>query len=64
LRIDYMKSAEPGLTVICDVETYRVSTHVIFARGTAFHEHDKDNPIAHCSASFMRIDPKRLQNNH
>jgi uncharacterized protein (TIGR00369 family) len=63
LRIDYMKSAEPGLTVICDAEAYRVSTNIIFARGIAFHEHDKENPIAHCSASFMRIDPKRLQNN-
>ena len=63
LRIDYMKSAEPGLTVICDAEAYRVSSNIIFARGIAFHEHDKDNPIAHCSASFMRIDPKKLQNN-
>jgi len=63
LRIDYMKSAEPGLTVICDAEAYKVSTNVIFARGTAFHENDKESPIAHCSASFMRIDPKKLQNN-
>lgn len=63
LRIDYMKSAEPGLTVICEAEAYRVSANIIFARGTAFHEQDKANPIAHCSASFMRIDPKRLQRN-
>jgi uncharacterized protein (TIGR00369 family) len=55
LRIDYMRSAIPGKTVIGDAVAYRVTSSVIFARGTAYHEDDPDSPIAHCSASFMRI---------
>lgn len=58
LRIDYMKPAEPGLAVIGHAEAYRVANSVVFARGIAYHEGDKDNPIAHCTASFMRIEPK------
>lgn len=57
LRIDYMRPAEPGLAVIGDAEAYRVTNSVVFARGVAYHENDRDNPIAHCTASFMRIDP-------
>jgi uncharacterized protein (TIGR00369 family) len=55
LRIDYMRSATPGKTVIGEAIAYRITSSVIFARGTAFHEDDPDSPIAHCSASFMRI---------
>jgi uncharacterized protein (TIGR00369 family) len=55
LRIDYMRSATPGKTVIGEAIAYRVTSSVIFARGTAYHEDDPDSPIAHCSASFMRI---------
>lgn len=58
LRIDYMKPAEPGLAVIGDAEAYRVSSNVIFARGVAYHEGQEDEPIAHCTASFMRLDPQ------
>ena len=56
LRIDYMRPAEPGLAVIGQAEVYRVSSNVVFARGTAYHEDNADNPIAHCTASFMRLD--------
>lgn len=58
LRIDYMKPAEPGKAVIGAAETYRVSNNVVFARGVAYHDGDKDQPIAHCTASFMRLDPQ------
>lgn len=61
LRIDYMKPAEPGKAVIGSAEAYRVSQNVIFARGIAFHEGDEANPIAHCTASFMRIDNTATQ---
>jgi uncharacterized protein (TIGR00369 family) len=57
LRIDYMKPAEPGLPVIGDAEAYQVGRNVVFARGAAYHEGDRDNPIARCTASFMRIEP-------
>jgi uncharacterized protein (TIGR00369 family) len=56
LRIDYMKPAEPGLAVVGRAEAYRISQNVIFARGIAYHEGDEANPIAHCTASFMRLD--------
>ena len=61
LRIDYMRSATPGKTVIGDAIAYRVTPTVVFARGTAYHEDDPDKPIAHCTASFMRISPEAKQ---
>lgn len=57
LRIDYMRAAEPGKSVIGDAEAYRVTRNVIFARGIAYHEGEEDQPIAHCTATFMRLDP-------
>lgn len=61
LRIDYMKPAEPGKAVIGEAEAYHVTNNVVFARGIAYHEGDKANPIAHCTASFMRLDPQVTQ---
>lgn len=63
LRIDYMKPAEPGKLVIGEAEAYRVANNVIFARGLAYHPEEKDTPIAHCTASFMRLDPKTTESN-
>ena len=57
LRIDYMRAATPGLAVIGKAEAYRVTPTVIFARGTAFHAEHEAQPIAHCTASFMRLQP-------
>lgn len=57
LRIDYMKPAEPGKPVVGEAEAYRVANNVVFARGLAYHPDEKDQPIAHCTASFMRLDP-------
>lgn len=64
LRIDYMRPAEAGLTVIGDAEAYHVTQNVVFARGIAYHEGQKDNPIAHCTASFMRLDATRTEKNN
>ncbi len=58
LRIDYMRSATPNKTIIGEAEVYRVTPSVIFTRGTAYHEDAIDKPIAHCTASFMRISPE------
>lgn len=63
LRIDYMKPADPGKMVIGEAEAYRVANNVIFARGLAYHPDEKDVPIAHCTASFMRLDPKTTASN-
>ena len=57
LRIDYMGAAQPGLAVIGEGEAYRITRNVIFCRGLAYHESQKDKPIAHCTATFMRLEP-------
>jgi uncharacterized protein (TIGR00369 family) len=64
LRIDYMKPATPGEDVHGSAEIYRVSSQVIFARGVAYHKGEKDSPIAHCVATFMRLDPANIQRNN
>jgi uncharacterized protein (TIGR00369 family) len=64
LRIDYMKPAEPGKTIYGKAEAYRVSRSVIFTRGVAYHEGDEDSPIAHCTASFMRLNPEHIEKNN
>ena len=56
LRIDYMCPAEPGLDVFGKAEAYRVTNNVVVARGIAYHKDCQQQPIAHCTASFMRID--------
>ncbi|MEM8593274.1 MAG: PaaI family thioesterase [Pseudomonadota bacterium] len=58
LRIDYMQAATPDKAVIGSAETYRVTNNVIFVRGIAYHEGEQDTPIAHCTATFMRMKPK------
>ena len=63
LRIDYMRPAEPGLDVIGEAEAYRVTTNVVFARGVAYHEGRKDKPIAHCTATFMRLSDQQTKRN-
>lgn len=63
LRIDYMGPAEPGKAVIGEAEAYRVTRNVIFARGQAYHQGQKDKPIAHCTATFMRLDAETTQRN-
>ena len=63
LRIDYMRGAQPNRDVIGFAEAYRVTSSVIFARGIAYHEGEQDKPIAHCTATFMRLEPKHIENN-
>ncbi len=54
LRIDYMRPAEPGKDVFAYVEAYRKTRSVVFTRGVAYQD-DRDEPIAHCVANFMRM---------
>ena len=55
LRIDYMGAAIPNETVYGKAVVYRITEHVVFVRGTAFHQQEPERPIAHCVASFMRL---------
>ncbi|MBM3928806.1 MAG: PaaI family thioesterase [Sphingomonadales bacterium] len=52
LRIDYLRAATPGRTVIGRGECYRLTRSVAFVRGTA-HDGDPDDPLAHVAGTFM-----------
>ena len=52
LRIDYLRPAAPGRTVIGRGECYRVTRSIAFVRGQA-HDGDPDDPIAHVAGTFM-----------
>lgn len=52
LRIDYLRPARAGEAVHAAAECYRVTRHVAFCRGVAYHE-DRNEPIAHCAGTFM-----------
>ena len=52
LRIDYMKPATPGLDVIGYTRCYKVTRHIAFVHGSAYHE-DPNDPIATTAMTFM-----------
>ncbi len=60
LRIDYMRAAVPGEAIIGEAEVYRVTGNVVFARGIAWQD-DRDKPVAHCVATFMRLEPQVIR---
>ena len=55
LRIDYLRAAIPGRTVIGHGECYRVTRRVAFVRGYA-HDGDAADPVAHVAGTFMFTD--------
>ncbi len=52
LRIDYLRPARPGQTVIGRGECYRITRSVAFVRGQA-HDGDPADPLAHVAGTFM-----------
>lgn len=54
LRMDHMGLAQPGKTLHCDAEAYRVSKSVIFTRGIIYQD-DPERPIARGLANFTPI---------
>jgi uncharacterized protein (TIGR00369 family) len=52
LRIDYLRPATPGKTIIGRGECYAVTRSVGFTRGLA-HDGDPADPVAHVAATFM-----------
>jgi uncharacterized protein (TIGR00369 family) len=61
LRIDYMGPATPGLDILGDAEVYRDTSELLFCRGIAYHPGQKDRPIAHTTATFMRVNYQDLK---
>jgi uncharacterized protein (TIGR00369 family) len=58
LRIDYLRPARPGHTVIGRGECYRITRSIAFVRGQA-HDGDPDDPLAHVAGTFMAAEAYR-----
>ena len=52
LRVDYLRPARPGRTVIGRGQCYRITRSIAFVRGQA-HDGDPDDPLAHVAGTFM-----------
>ena len=52
LRVDYLRPARPGQTVIGRGECYRITRAISFIRGQA-HDGDPADPLAHVAGTFM-----------
>jgi uncharacterized protein (TIGR00369 family) len=52
LRLDYMRPAPKGETVIARCECVKLTRQIAFIRGVA-HGGDPERPIAHSAATFM-----------
>lgn len=52
MRVDYLRPATPGKTVVGRGECYRLTRRIAFVRGEA-HDGDVDDPIAHVAGTFM-----------
>lgn len=55
LRVDYLRPAHPGKTVIGHGECYRITRSIAFVRGQA-HDGDPADPLAHVAGTFMFLD--------
>lgn len=52
LRVDYLRPARPGHTVIGRGECYRLTRSIAFVRGQA-HDGDPADPLAHVAGTYM-----------
>jgi uncharacterized protein (TIGR00369 family) len=52
LRIDYLKPAEPGKSVIASASCYKLTRNVAFTRAVAYQD-DPENVVAHSVGTFM-----------
>jgi uncharacterized protein (TIGR00369 family) len=56
MRVDYLRPATPGKTIVGRGECYAVTKSVGFVRGLA-HDGDAEDPVAHVAATFMFTKP-------
>ena len=55
MRVDYLRPATPGRTIVGRGECYAVTRSVAFVRGVA-HNGDPHDPVAHVAATFIGTD--------
>jgi len=55
LRIDYLRPARPGISLISVAECYRLTRQVAFVRALV-HQGDKSNPVASAQGTFMNTE--------
>ncbi|MCI1142473.1 PaaI family thioesterase [Sphingomonas sp. WKB10] len=55
LRVDYLRPAVPGRTVIGRGECLKLTRSIAFVRGIAYDE-TPDDPLAHVAGTFMLMD--------
>ena len=52
LRVDYMRAAVPGKTIIGRGQCYKLTRTIAFIRGVAY-DGDLEDPVAHVTGTFM-----------
>ena len=52
LRVDYLRPARPGHTVLARADCYRLTRRIAFIRAVA-HDGDADQPLAHAAGTFV-----------
>ena len=55
MRLDYLRPARAGATIIGRGECYRTTRRIAFVRGIA-HDGDPDDPVAHVAGTYMYLD--------
>ena len=53
LRLDYLRSAEPGPDLIGEAECFKVTRNIAFTRGTTYEQNNAQDPIANFIATYM-----------
>lgn len=54
LRIDYVRAAQPGKTIVARGECYQLRRSMAFVRAIA-HDGDLNDPVAHAAGVFILI---------